>query len=249
MDPQEFRKRFVVRLLTSPWVSVPSALGSMSLAVGYLLGDMFFEFLGLTGVLLGVGMGFTRWMLDADTVARRVYQDLKSETEQTHQDYLNRLERRLLADEDPRTEDILAELRSLYQRMRSPDVAESNLDVELLGDIREKSQTLYRSCLASLERTAAQWELAQQMATKESRRLVLQAREDLLKEIKRSVEHLGATLDHLQLAALKEGPAGDDLSRTREELERGLEVARRVEQRMAEFNQRLVARDDDDKDM
>jgi hypothetical protein len=55
-------------------------------------------------------------------------------------------------------------------------------------------------------------DLAREMATAEFRDRVLRSREELLREIDRSIHHLGATVDHLQAGGLHIGAESEELS-------------------------------------
>ena len=241
MDAIQFRKRFLYHLASTPLVSVPLGLGALTLLAGLCLGDSgaYFAFLGASGILLGLGVAATRWILDSDQLARLASNDLKAASDRDHYAYLDQLARRLKTHQDPHNDQQLQLLRRLYQRMESCGVLGDHIDLDLVPEIREKAEQLYRSCLASLERTVDLWHLAEEMSTPVFRQRVMQSREQLSAEIDRSIAHLGATLDQLQLAQAHVGSQGESLSKMREELAMGLEVAQRVEQRMEEFNQSL----------
>ncbi len=234
MDPGRFRKRFLTRLVASPWVGVPAGLGLASLGLGIVLGHPlgFFGFMGVVGILLGVGMGATRWVLGYDQIARQAFEEVLSETERSHYAFLDGLEKRLHGDGDPRTIASVRDLRKIYRRLERAGMVGEGGSGELLPEIRDHSVELYESCVESLERTLAFWNAAQEMATREAREKLLRSREELLAEIRQSIHHLGATLDHLQTAALQSERPGQELSEMRRELEMGLEVARRVSSRM-----------------
>ncbi len=243
MDPSRFRKAILSKLLTSPWVGLPMALGFGSLLLGTLLRQTYFAFFGLTGILLGTGIAATRWLIQFNQLAERTAEDLQNQIDRDHRAYLDQLAERLRRDDDPRDDRQLEQLRHLYDRMERAGVVGDNVNAELLPEIREKADQLYRSCLSSLERTAELWDLAHDMATEEFRGRVLRSREELLGEIDRSIHHLEATVDHLQASGLHIDAEGEELSKMREELDFGLTVARRVEERMAQFDESLKGRE------
>ena len=108
----------------------------------------------------------------------------------------------------------------------------------ILPEVKEKTGQLYRSCLASLERSLVLRDAALEMMTESARRNLFKSREALIGEVGTTIRHLAATLDFLQTAKLEKD---DDLHRARmwEELDFGLEVARRVEDRMNDLEQSL----------
>jgi methyl-accepting chemotaxis protein len=80
------------------------------------------------------------------------------------------------------------------------------------------------------------------MATAEARETVLRSRGELLEEVTRSVEQLGASIDQIQVSALAQGAGSSDLAKIRSELDVGLEVARRVQERMEDLDRRVAER-------
>ncbi len=191
--------------------------------------------LGLSGVVLGVGIGARRLLLRRDELVREAREDLKKESARSHRAHLRQLHRRLRRDRDPRTGQYLAELRRLYDRLQRAGLMGSRAASPVLPEVRTKAEELYRSCVTSMERAVQLWETSQEMATDQAKQQALTSREMLLEEVGKSVRHLGATVDHLQTAGLGRGDEGESLARMREELDQGLEIARRVEQRMAEL--------------
>jgi hypothetical protein len=243
-NASRYRRRVLAKLVASPWVAVPVGLGAVSLLASLALGEPrgFLAFMGMSGILLGVGMALTRWLYGLEDLAREALDDLDGETEESHRAYLNQLETRLRADGDPRTDRSLTELRNLRDRMTGAGLTDESLSSAFVPEIREKAEQLYHSCLASLERTLELWRAAQEMATEKARTLVLDSRESLLGEVAASIRHLGATLDHLRTAELRRDRGDQSLARMREELEMGLEVARRVDQRVGELDESLRQR-------
>ncbi|MFZ5829973.1 MAG: hypothetical protein ACOY3P_07785 [Planctomycetota bacterium] len=241
MDPNQYRSRFLWRLLGSPWVSVPAGLGAASLGLALAMGEpqSYLTIVGISGVLLGVASAATRWIFQFDQISQATFDDLQSETERTQYAFLDQLERRLRVDGDARTRKSVADLRKIFRRLERAGMMGENVDQALVPDIREKALQLYQSCLKSLEGTVEYWQAAQEMATEAARDQMLQARESLLTEVSRSIYHLGATLDHLRSASLKRDRQGNEMAQMREELELGLQVAQRVEQRMSQFESDL----------
>ena len=96
-----------------------------------------------------------------------------------------------------------------------------------------KIRELLRSSLHSLERSAELYETKQRVVTQEARQQVRGARESLLNEVSASVDQIIQTLDGLYIRVLSRDKPATDLSRMRQELDTSLEVARRVEERVA----------------
>ena len=228
-------------LLASPWVVIPAGLGAASFLIGMAMGQPagYFSFLGITGMLLGLGMAATRLLGGSADEGQGTSEDPHSAPGIASRAYLERLKRRIRDDDDPRTDRLFKDLTRLNERMTRLGVTESSGGSEAVVDIREKAVELYRCCLISLERTLVLHDAAEEMATTEARDRLLAEREQLLGEVGGSVAHLGATLDHLHTLQLKRHQSSEELTRMRQELEMGLEVAQRVEQRMESLQREL----------
>ena len=239
MDPRIYRTRVLKELIASPLVVIPAGLGAATFTMAVVLHAPlgFLGFLGLSGILAGVGIAVTRSILGWDELTRRAFDELQGESDQSQAQIIDGLEQALRADHDPRTTQSAQELRRLYRRLERAGVMGDNIDSLLLPEIKNKAEQLYQSCLDSLGRTLELWQAAQEMATPEARKQVLAQREALIGEVDKSVHHLGKTLDHLQTSMLKRDRQDEDLARMREELEMGLQVAQRVEQRIDQLGQ------------
>jgi len=205
-------------------------LGAFGAPVGFL------AFLGLTGILAGIGMAATRWVFGFEAISQTAMAEMQGENQRSQTVNLDRLEQDLKVDRDSRTAQSVQDLRRLYRRLDKAGVMGNQTDCPVLPEIKAKAEQLYQSCLDSLARTLEFWRAAQEMATQEGRKQMLDARESLIAEVGKSVYHLGKTVDHLQASMLKRDRQDDSLARMRQELDMGLEVAQRIEQRMDQLN-------------
>jgi hypothetical protein len=233
-------RRIAKRLGASPIVGLPIGLGAATWLAAMMLGDAsdFLAFLGVSGVLFGLGAAATLWVLDGRRLHQQASEQYRDESNHDHERFLDDLDRRLLADNDQRTNQHLRVLLRLHQRMRRAGLFDVELPLEILPDVREKVERLYRSCLSSLERSLVLWNAAQEMMTNEAQARVLSSREAVIQEVGDTIHHLGATLDYLLTAQL-ETDADENLRRMRAELEFGLDVARRVDERMQSLEDSL----------
>jgi hypothetical protein len=241
MDESRIRNRALKNLLTSTPVVLPAVLGIGSLLVGLLTGNPAgtFGVLGMAGLALGVGVATWRWLTGSERLTQEALEQLQSGAEREHRSYLRQLQRRLRKDKDPRTNEVVKQLKALRSRLTRVGLIGRRRISETAAEIRDDARQLYRSCLTSLERTLDHQQAAGEMTTPELRQKLLSAREELISQIGESIVRLGATLDHLQTSALEPGRQSEELTRMRRELQTGLEVARRVEQRMDQIDRDL----------
>lgn len=224
-------------------VSVPLCMGAATLTLAVAIGQTFgfLGFMGLCGVLLGVGIAATDLLLHAENLGRRALAELLTESENSETSRLRDLAHRLSEDGDTRTRAFLTALQRNYLRLHDDSIVRGGPRTALFPEIQGQAEALYESCLGSIERSITFWQAAQQMATSGARDELLNSREELMAEISASIECLGRTLDQLQIAAVRDG-GQVDLAGIRQELEAGLEVARKVDLRMKTFEQGLSDR-------
>ena len=106
-------------------------------------------------------------------------------------------------------------------------------------DLRPTLNQLRESCVASLRKVVRLGGVAQDLSTAEAKREVRALRDDLLKDVHDAIGQLGAALDRLQVRAVRDDPGDEELPRLQRELDTQLQIAKRVEDRLAELEERL----------
>lgn len=238
MSDVRFWRKLAQHVVSLPSVGIPLALGTVTTGTSWMVGqgDGFLGFLGVTGILFGIGLGATKLILGFDELARSVLRELRSDQKKENNARLKDLQNELRKDQDQRTSQFVKQLRKLFLRMDKAGFFDNTEDsADLLG-ISDRAKELYESSIASLRRSLLLWETANEMSTQKGREDVLEIRETLLDEVGESLSHLGATLDRLKTSELRRETT-INLAQIRDELEQGLEVARRVEERLAGMGQ------------
>jgi hypothetical protein len=233
MDAVRFRKKVLADLFTSPWTLVPSLLGVTGIVAAMAQGNGTggLAFLGVCALLTGVGSLVTRWIYKLNDISEKAWSELQSEEQQKRERKLDQLDRRLRRDGDPRTEQSLRDLRSIYREFGRDSKWSRRISTAAAVEIATKVERLFHGCLESLESGQELWESAARMRTAEHKESLLKRREGLVSEVARSVDQLAKTVDGVMTLALDVGDS-DSLGRIRQELDESLEVARRVEERM-----------------
>src|SRR5687767_14762968 len=155
---------------------------------------------------------------------------------------LTDLELRAKVRGDFETAGLVDRLQALFHRLRSaeaePMIAGSGdpLAVEMLYKLRQ----MYDFSAASLERALALHVAAREMATEEGRRKVLDQRAAMVGEVQSAVTQIEAAVDRVRAAATTAGDAArhERLTDLNKDLDRQLEVARRVEASLNELEAR-----------
>ncbi len=237
MDKQEYRKRVLLGLMTRPRTLLPLVGGASLLIGSWALGQGGggLPFAGFVGMLVGVGMFLSNAFTGGGKVAERVVEGMRKEGQKSRERSLDELERRLTTDGDPRTERALRDLRRLAQSLEQEDAWSSEFNARTGFDILSDVNQLFETSVGYLEKSLDIWRAAQGIRQPKVRETLLEQREHLVRDVQGGVEHLGDVLAQLQ--ALQAGVGSRSaIQRLRDELDQNLEVARRVEERMAEWD-------------
>jgi hypothetical protein len=236
-DRSGFRKKLLLRLFSSPLTLLPVLAGVTDLLVLWTFGlrSGMGIFVGIAGILGGVGIFLTRLLLDG-SVGKETIEAMAREMEEERERALDDMDRRLAADGDPRTKRSMRDLRELARVYRQGLPCSESLQSSATFDILSGVEQLFNRCVLSLEKTLDLWYTARRMSTREARKPILDQRERIIEEIGESVKQLGTILGGIQDLGTGEGTGESDLTRLREELNRNLEVARRVTRRMEDLS-------------
>lgn len=233
-DTAALKRKMLLGMLASPATVMPFLIGVTGLLGTWAL-DMRPDvgiLLGLIGVLGSGGMFLTQLLVRGEDFARRAIKEAQLEAQQDRERMLDELDGRLSADQDPRTESALRDLRSLAEALDELQ-AEGviDLDAPAVIEIRAGTEHLITQCITYLERSLSLWHTGQKMATNAARKPILEQREKIVKEVFQSIRQLGKL--HVALQNLSTGvDQVTDLARIRDELDQNLAVAKRVDERM-----------------
>jgi hypothetical protein len=234
LDKREYKKRVLLRLLTSPWSLIPGLGGTTLLIAGWALGLKAGAVLfgGVVGVLVGIGTFFTRLLAGNEKLEQQVLQEMREEAEEAREEELDELERALMEDCDPRTEQSLHELRVLATAFQRKESWASDVDSGSSFDIMSGVNQLFASCVKYLKMTLELWRTAQEMESEGVRKPILERREKLVEDVRKSTQHISDILARAQTLGVGE-EADSALKNLREELDVSLDVAKRVQERIA----------------
>jgi hypothetical protein len=237
MNESQVRKKIFLRLLGHPLVIAPSLLGATAFTAIWALSlpSGLGLFAGLAGILGSAGVYLTRLILDDGKTARAVLTEEELGEQQAAQAALDDLDRRLVeADNDPRPETALRDLRALVRAVDEFANRTNALNAPAVIDVRSRVQQIFESSVRALEQTLQLGDTAKKLGMAEARKPLLAQREKIIKDIQACARQLGDTLAALQ--TLDTGAQSHrELGRLREELDQSLQVASRVEERLNSF--------------
>ncbi len=230
----DVRKKVLLDLFATPGTLLP-LVGGLSLLIGSWAfgGGAAVGFLGVLGVLAGLGVSATRLIWNLEDVTRDAYEYVHAQQVKKQERKLDQLDKKLRRDRDPRTQNSLRDLRRLY-RSFAEDVAGGKI-ARSSHEVLEIIDELFRTCVAQLERSYDLWQTARR-GSGEDREKALQEREQVIQEVIDTVRHVQSTVEQFRGFAAKRSE--DNLGRLRQELDKAMQVARRTEERMASWDQK-----------
>lgn len=166
-------------------------------------------------------------------------EDLRRVAKRKELTALRRLKRSMGVARDARVNNSIDNLSSAFDRLLQVDRWRSdkaNAKRLEIGEVHDQAAKLYIECRNLLGKSHELFVGASQMATQEIRNRVMGSREDVIRELQTSLNHLNHGLDEVYSAQLagNSGPI-NEATELRDELRRQVEVARQVEERMDEL--------------
>lgn len=228
----DVRKKVLLDLFASPGTLLPIVGGFSSLILSWAVGGAsLLNFLGIAGILGGLGALVTRLIFRLQAIANDAYEYVHSQELQRQEQALDELDRKLTRDGDSRTQGSLRKLRDLYETfvedVKSGKVAGNT------QNICETVEELFRACVAQFEHSYQLWMTAKKLSG-DAKQRILQEREEVVQEVIETFRHLEGTVGQFHCFTTKTHRG--DLTRLREELDEAMRVARRTEERMASWN-------------
>ncbi len=205
--------------------------------------------LGVLGLVLGVlgagGMFLTQLITTGEKRAHKAINELQAEAHRQRESGLDDLARRLGDDRDERTETALADLRELAKALDLIDDGVPDTDEFLdesnpmVIEIKLVATALLSQCIQSLEHSLKLWHTAERMRTISARKPILEQREEIVKDVYRSIRDLGNLLVSFQNLGTADDTTSE-LTRIRKELDDNLKMARQVDARLKEFEHEVA---------
>jgi hypothetical protein len=228
----DVRKKVLLDVFASPATLLPvvggvtALLGSWAFSLGAWPG-----FLGVVGILAGLGVSATKLIFGLEKITNDAYEFVLAQKVKQQEDQLDQLDLKLVTDRDPRTQTSLRQLRQLNQDFA--DDVEQGKVARSAHDVLKVIEELVTKCVAQLERSYQLWHTARGMSgqTKEE---LLAEREQVIAEVVEAVRHVEKTTGQFRTFTAKKNE--DDLGRLRQELDEAIQVARRAEDRVAQWD-------------
>lgn len=228
---KDVRRRVMSEIFLAPSVVLPLVAGATSWLLSWGAGgSSWLNLAGLVSTVGGLGWMATRWIFQVESITEHVMEDMRNQEVQKQNAELDQLAQLLLKDRDHRTEDYLILLRTIKGRFDDARSKSKN-GIRFL-EVSERVDELFRATIGQLRRTYQLYELSRNISP-ETRKSILQQRENVMNEIKASIDHLETAVSHF--TTMQERNQTGDLSALRDELDTSLRVAQRTEERLREM--------------
>ncbi|MFO0914570.1 MAG: hypothetical protein U0795_16550 [Pirellulales bacterium] len=236
------RRRGWLGVVGSPWTWLPVGAGVLLAVVG---GGWAAPLAWAGWAAAAAGLGWAGWRLTRGRAKaeRAAAEQLRRELSHRHREYLRDLRGQVREAGDGRTTDLIRALGESFDRLLQQGIFEEYDEKSWHAEVRTKLASLYRSAVDWIERSIELTKAQQRVQSESARTKLVQEREALGAEIDTTVQQLTQTLDRLEMERLDREVPEQQLSQMRAELDRGLEVARRVDERLEALDREVAGRD------
>lgn len=222
------RTRIFLELLVTPFTIVPFLLGGSLLLLCEFLGG-YSAFLGLAGMLVGVGVFLTNMLFNLETISTKVIKQWQSELSKKRDKELDSLYKKLERTEGTSDENALKNLRVLYKAFTS-DIAGGKLSKHVPQQMLKLIDDIFTTCVLKLERSYEIYQTSKSMTGKLQRDMDRQ-RGVIINEVESSVLELSGVINEVR--TLKYKNESNELRKLQEKLSYQLDVAKATEEDMA----------------
>jgi len=237
----QVKKKVLLDLFASPLTVLPVAGGLSAWMLSWAIdGSLWLNLGGLVGVLGGLGLLATRLIFGLEQITARAHEYQHQQQREEQEDKLDRLRSQLRRDDDPRTQTYLRTLRDLYDGLQE-DVASGKL-TRRAGIVLGQVDKLFQAAVKHLEHSYHLWKTAKRLSGS-ARQKLNDEREQVIQEVKETVEHLSKAIEQFHSFRVQENEA--ELAKLREELDATMQVARRAEERVAELDDERAYSEED----
>jgi len=224
----QLRQKVLLNLASSPITLIPFLIGVTILLGLWTFGinSVLAVVIGVGASMVGVGSFLTRLFVGDERVAQKSINDLQQEQEQQQIHELDKLDEELAKDRDPRTQQMLRDLRALVKTFKSAD---SDFTSSL--DITAGVEDLFTEGVRMLRKSLEFYRTAKEV-NRSTRETILGQREEILEDVAKSIDQLGKLLTGIQKGDILDHSQQE---RIRQELRDNFAVAKKVRERMSDL--------------
>jgi len=229
---KDIKSKVMTDLFIAPITVIPGLTGATSFALGFAIGSSTLMFLGLCGVLVAMGGAAWRFMFNMNEVAEQAAKYLEAQKMLQEQARLDDLDEKLTKDRDPRDQNYLRDLRTIYGNF-TKDVNEDNIGVYVTSKMIADINAIFDQCIALLEYSYELWESSRELSDS-TKAEVLRNREEILSNVEKSVISFTETINGIR--ALKLQDKKEEATDMQRRLATQLKVAENTQREMRNLN-------------
>lgn len=220
----DLRRRIFAELVAKPAVIIPAFGSVIAFGLATILQNPGMPlFAGITGLLTAASVVGYRILFKMEEVREGVKEEMKGQKKQSRDATLDDLYKRLLGDDDDRTEVQLDALRKLDDEFSPDKPAMKALNAFSSVKIREGVDELFARSIILLEKSLEVYHSARGLPRDAADELY-RARLGMLDEVDRNIESLGKTLAGLHRLSVAQLET-EEHSTLRQQLEDNLDTA------------------------
>lgn len=226
MALNDARKKVLLDIFGHPLTVLPVAVGTACFILSWAVGGFALLTLGgIFGWLGGFGTAATRLALSGGELLQKQRQYEHEEKLEEERERLDALDSKLVKDRDNRTQTCLREIRRLYDILRD-DVREGKVSGSGYR-LLETVEALFHACVQLLEDSYDLYETYKLMEKgTDARKKLKKQRDEKVEKCLETTEHLRQAIK--QFHELKSNTSARSIDKLRAELDRQIEVARKV---------------------
>ena len=235
----QIKNKAIMDLIASP-ISLGPMVGGLTLSLACLtVGSFAGVFTGLISFGVGVGILFTRFLFGLESIMQKAYEDIERQNkdierqkEKTFNDTLDKLDKLLCRDKDPRPENCLRELRVLYGELKEEFKIKPST-----AEIVSNFEQLFNACVKRLQETNQLWEQHKDLSGA-ARRQSVDKREKIVLEVERMTQEIAGDIRQFKNIMIDE-PKSSELLELQKELETNLRIHRKANEQINEFKSKF----------
>ncbi len=225
-DRERLKQKVILDLLGNPVTLWPFVGGVAALlaAVALPIDPALPAFIGLTGIAGSMGGLAMRLLYRRDVIFDRASKEIEAEEKRHQIAAIDELYASLRADGEPRTEQLLADLRAL-SAMAHDDESWPAITNSVKFDILTGVDKLFEASVERLKLSVALHERAGRLTIAQARVPIIEQREKLLAQVGEGIEELSRILTEIQSLGVQDVNEAD-FTRILGDLDRSVEAER-----------------------
>lgn len=223
------KQQVALDLLVTPGTMLPTVAGGSLLLLSPILGPMA-GFFGFVGLIIGIGVALTNVVFRMNSTMEKALKKIRAQEAKERERFLDDLHDCLVSDRDPRDNNALMNLRAIHDSLIE-DVDAGRLAGVPMALV-EQVKGMFEVCVVQLQKQHELYQTSRKVTGALKEKLQSQ-RNELIEEIEHTVTTLADVVSEIRTLKLKTNSG--QLTRLSTRLTDQLEIAKNVEQRMAEL--------------